>query len=268
MQLPTIQHLPSVDSTNEHAFRELAARRASHLDAWLADEQTAGRGRRGSTWFGAPGDSLMISFALLGADAESLPTPSVLSMTVGLALVASLERLGLDRDRLALDWPNDLVAREPSSAVGAKSAKAGEEPKLAGILIEARDFDPTAPSYVVGVGVNVAGKLPDQLVAERPVQTLAGLGLRTAPMDLARVLHRELAARLELGVSDPDEICMDYLEATGIGGRQVHVELTGGTASGRLILIEPSGLSVLDDEDVLIRFALEHVQAVRPASIY
>jgi len=261
VQLPAIQHLTSVDSTNEHAFRELAARRASHLDAWLADEQTAGRGSRGSTWFGAPSDSLMISFALLGADAESLPTPSVLSMTVGLSLVASLERLGLDPTRLALDWPNDLVAREPSSA-------GGEAPKLAGILIEARDFDPAAPSYVVGVGVNVAGQLPDRLVAERPVQTVAGLGLETSPMEVARALHHELAARLALGASDPDQICMAYLEATGLGGRQVQVELTGGTASGRLILIEPSGLSLLDDEDVLIRFALEHVQAVRPASIY
>ena len=265
VKLPVIQHLAAVDSTNEHAFRELAAARAGHLDAWVADIQSAGRGRRGSTWFGAPGDSLMVSFALVGSADRSLPTPALISMTVGLALIGALERLGLDPARLMLDWPNDLCARTPSSPGRGRS---GEAPKLAGILIEARDLDPTAPRFVVGVGLNVRGTLPAGLVAERPVTTLAELGLHTTPLEVAAALHRELAERFELATRDTDRICSDYLDATGLGGLMVAIEMAGGIAKGRLILLEPGGLALLDDEDLLIRFALEHVQAIRPAPIY
>jgi BirA family biotin operon repressor/biotin-[acetyl-CoA-carboxylase] ligase len=265
MDLPTIVELESVDSTNEHAFRELAGRHAEHLSAWVAAEQTAGRGRRGASWFSTPGDSLMMSLTLVGRDSWSLPTPAVLSMTIGVALVSALERLGLAPDRVALDWPNDLVASAPGlcSQGGYSSDQGAELPKLAGILIEARDFDPDAPQFVCGIGVNLGGTLPAELRAERPVATLHDLGLETTPIALARALQHELAEWLETGATAPDQLCQEYTELTGLAGATVDVELAGGTATGTLVLIEPSGIAILNEDSELLRFPLEHVQALR-----
>lgn len=258
MSLPPIQTLKTVDSTNEHAFRELTALRAEHLSAWIAERQTAGRGRRGAVWHGSPADSLLMSLTLVGRDSWSLPSPAVLSMTVGVALLRALEGLGLDEGRALLDWPNDLVAARSEAA-----DQGGERPKLAGILVEARDFDPDAPQFVVGVGVNLKGQLPGELRAERPVATLAELGLDTTPLELAAALQAELAEWVEVGASAPDQLCSEYLEATGLAGGQVEVELAGGTATGRLILIEPEGLALLNADSELLRFGLEHVLALR-----
>lgn len=265
MTLPPIQQLESVDSTNEHAFRELGDRRAEHLSAWIAKEQTAGRGRRGAAWHGTKGDSLMMSLTLVGRDSWSLPGPAVLSMTVGVALVFALERLGLAASRLALDWPNDLVASTPGlCSQGAWSSEDTTElPKLAGILIEARNFDPDAPQFVAGIGVNLKGKLPAELAAERPVATLQDLGLDTTPIELATALQTELQEWLEIGATAPDQLCQEYTEATGLAGSLVEVELAGGTATGRLILIEPDGIAILNEDSELLRFNLEHVLALR-----
>lgn len=261
-------HLASIDSTNEEAFRRIAAREAEHLDVLLAHEQTAGRGRRGNAWLGTPGESLFVSVVLMGRDSWSLPTPTILSMAVGLALIDAAEALGLPREHLALDWPNDLVATN-ASAVGAgldaPLRTAGEAPKLAGILVEARDFDPDAPVYVVGVGANLLqADFPPELVAERPVASLAQLGLSVGPEPFARAFARALEALLETAASAPSEVTSDYVDATSLGGRDVTIELSGGHPHGRLIFIEPDGLRILDADDTLLSFPLEHVQAIRP----
>ncbi|MDF1798887.1 MAG: hypothetical protein P1V81_06905 [Planctomycetota bacterium] len=273
-------HLASIDSTNEEAFRRIAAREAAHLDLLLAHEQTAGRGRRGNAWLGTPGQSLFLSVVLMGRDSWSLPTPTVLSMTVGLALVDAAEALGLPRDHLALDWPNDLVATNASpvdrpAGRGADRAGAdlrdqplrtpGEAPKLAGILVEARDFDPEAPVFVVGVGANLLQtSFPPELLAERPVASLAQLGLAVEPEPFARAFARALEALLETAAAAPSTITADYIEATGLAGREVTIELSAGEHHGRLAFLEPDGLRLLDATGTQRSFPLEHVQAIRP----
>jgi len=252
--------LDTIDSTNEEAFRRIDAREAAHLDVVLAAEQTAGRGRRGAAWVGTPGESLLVSVVLMGRDSWSLPTPTILSMTVGLALIDAAERKGLDRSRVALDWPNDLVAVDPTAERGS-----GELPKLAGILVETRSFDPEAPVYVVGVGANLLQEdFPAELLAERPVASLAQLGPRIEPEPMARAFAWALECLLETAATAPSEVCADYVDATGLGGLEVELELAGGRPRGRLVFIEPDGVRILDADDVLLSFPLEHVQAIRP----
>lgn len=259
-----IQQLDSVDSTNEHAFRELGRGRAVHLSAWIAKQQTAGRGRRGASWHGAPDESLLMSLAVIG----NLPAPAMLSMTVAVTLLAAFETLGLDPGRVLLDWPNDLVAATPGlcSQGGYSGGVAMDElPKLAGILIEARDFDPGAAQYVCGIGINLRGKLPPQLLAERPACTLADLGLDTTAIELATAVQVELADQLELCTSAPDQLCRDYTKATGLLGSKVQLELASGTATGQLIRIEPGGAMLQNNAAERVTFPLEHILALRPS---
>ncbi len=142
----TILYYPTIGSTNDVAATVGAelARPGSESLVVLADEQTAGRGRRGHTWFSPPGSGLYVSIVLTPARARVDPARAtkLLTLAVGVALAEAVETAaGLPVD---LKWPNDLyIARR----------------KLAGILAEA-----TGDAVVVGYGVNVtAASFPPNL---------------------------------------------------------------------------------------------------------
>lgn len=139
----------------------------------VADEQTAGRGRRGHTWFSPPGSGLYVSVVLVPGRARADPVraTSLLTIAVGVALAEGVESAtGLRAD---LKWPNDLY-------VGRR--------KLAGILAEAA----VARGFVtVGYGVNVRPVAYPPELADRATSLEAELG-RT--VDRASVLAATLAA--------------------------------------------------------------------------
>jgi BirA family biotin operon repressor/biotin-[acetyl-CoA-carboxylase] ligase len=99
-----------------------------------ANEQTAGRGRRGRRWHSPPGCGLLFSLGLpLARPAREL---SGLSIVAAVAAVRALRALGAAE--AALKWPNDLLLR------GAK---------LGGILVETR-AQGAGSAAVIGIGVN------------------------------------------------------------------------------------------------------------------
>lgn len=279
--MPPLLTLPRVDSTNSHAFRELEAGRAGHLCAWRAEAQDAGRGRRGAKWVGAPGDTLMMSVVVRG----DWPWAGALSLVAALAVLdAVLAVAGGERVPLAVDWPNDVVQAGESAnhaAPEAANQTAPEAPKLAGILIEGRHIAARPASdagmhFVVGIGINVRGTLDATLRAERPVVTLAELGIHTTTEALGRALHAALAARVHAAEQHAAmhafgafalELCTEYLAASGLANRPVTVGLSDGAANGVLRALEPSGLT-LEHAGAIRRFPLEHVQAIHRTRLY
>jgi BirA family biotin operon repressor/biotin-[acetyl-CoA-carboxylase] ligase len=145
-----VVHLPTVGSTNSVALQ--AAQEGAAGGVWVADEQTAGRGRGGHAWHSAAGDGLYLSVLLRprlqGADALKI------SLAAGLAAqsaVAEAAGVGID-----LRWPNDLMVE------GAD----GVERKFGGILTEsAMEGGDGALAYaVVGIGMNLNHvELPEEL---------------------------------------------------------------------------------------------------------
>jgi BirA family biotin operon repressor/biotin-[acetyl-CoA-carboxylase] ligase len=133
-------------STNDDA---LAAARsgAAHGALFAAEQQSAGRGRRGRSWSSAAGSSLLFSVLLRpGAVTATLPA---LTLAVGLGVRAALA-ICSDR-RLGLKWPNDVLCGDA---------------KLAGILCEGQLTGDRIEAVVVGVGINVAGDgLPEPVRA-------------------------------------------------------------------------------------------------------
>ena len=116
-----VLHHGLVDSTNERALAAVAAGRAQHGDLHVARGQSAGRGRRGSTWVSSDDAGLYASLVLLPA--PPAPPPPAVTMLAGLALLDAVHDLGLSRARLK--WPNDVMIGER---------------KLAGVLVESRGF--------------------------------------------------------------------------------------------------------------------------------
>jgi BirA family biotin operon repressor/biotin-[acetyl-CoA-carboxylase] ligase len=138
-----VEVLPSIDSTNEELMRR-AKKGSCEPILLLANEQTAGKGRRGKTWHSRAGRSLTFSLGLHLAPRSW----SGLSLVVGLAIRHALDpnaELGLK-----LKWPNDLW-------IGSVRAPA----KLGGILIESHLSASSEHAFgqgrfcVIGIGINI-----------------------------------------------------------------------------------------------------------------
>lgn len=158
----------SVSSTMDVASL-LAHDGAAHGVVVTADEQTAGRGRRGTSWASPPGAGLYLS--MIARPTGSLP---LLTLAAGVAVregVAAATGLAAD-----LKWPNDLN-------VGRR--------KLAGILAEGLGIGTPEQAVILGVGVNVqpAAYPPD--VSARATSIEGELG---KPIDRGLLLAEILIA--------------------------------------------------------------------------
>lgn len=140
-----IRHLQSVDSTNEHALA-LAAAGAPDGSVVVADEQTAGRGRRGRQWH-SPEGGLYLSYVV--RDLAAIARPSLLTLAAGVAAARAIRSVtGFD---VRLKWPNDVLAP-------------GAPLKIAGILAEGSSVGHALEFVVIGIGVNVSlASVPSEL---------------------------------------------------------------------------------------------------------
>jgi BirA family biotin operon repressor/biotin-[acetyl-CoA-carboxylase] ligase len=130
-----IRYFPSIHSTNVLAMRE-ADEGAPEGMVYLADEQTAGRGRGAHGWHSARGAGLYVSVLLRPrvAPADIL----WLSLAAGLAVRDAVRQVtSLEAD---IRWPNDLL-------LGRK--------KFCGILTELNAEVTRVRHAVVGIGINV-----------------------------------------------------------------------------------------------------------------
>lgn len=130
----------SIDSTNSRAMKLVAAGQVDGQDcsgrALFAEQQTAGRGRRGRTWVSPLGRNIYSS--LIWRFASGAAALSGLSLAVGVAAVKALEQIGYTD--IELKWPNDLLWRGR---------------KLGGILLE-MSGDAAGPcDVVIGIGINL-----------------------------------------------------------------------------------------------------------------
>ncbi len=136
-----MHHLTTVGSTNALAL-EAAQAGAPSGSVWVADEQTAGRGRGGHGWHSAAGDGLYVSVLL--RPHLALADAVWLSLATGLAAQAAISHVA----DLTVDirWPNDLLLGDR---------------KCGGILVEtsstaSQSDTPAMLRYaVIGIGINV-----------------------------------------------------------------------------------------------------------------
>ena len=226
-----LHHLASVGSTNVLALE--AAASGTRVGAWVADEQTAGRGRGGHHWHSAVGDGLyvtaLVAPQLALADAAKIP------LATGLAAQAAiLETTGL---RVDIRWPNDLMFGDR---------------KCGGILVESVSDGDRLRYAAVGVGINLNHAAFPQDLA-RAATSLYLESERRVPREpllaaLLQHLDRELL-ELEGGESD---LLSRFSNASGwVIGKRVTVGEDGGYTGWTRGLDAQGFLRVEDDEGVI-----------------
>ncbi|MGG5241629.1 bifunctional biotin--[acetyl-CoA-carboxylase] ligase/biotin operon repressor BirA [Pseudomonas lurida] len=133
----------SIDSTNAEALRLVDAGCAAPFLV-LAEQQTAGRGRRGRKWVSPFAQNVYYSLVLrIEAGLRQLEG---LSLVVGLAVMQALRDSGVRG--AGLKWPNDVL-------VGQK--------KIAGILLELVGDPADICHVVLGIGINVNMQRADEV---------------------------------------------------------------------------------------------------------
>ncbi|WP_156753995.1 biotin--[acetyl-CoA-carboxylase] ligase [Actinokineospora pegani] len=213
-----------------------AAASAADRTVLIADEQTAGRGRRARTWVSPPGSGLYLS-VLLRPDGVPLARFGSLALVAGVALVRTARAAGV---AASLKWPNDLLA-------GSSLAK------CAGVLAEVADTGPD-PAVVVGIGLNVGplgtavpagpGGLPPTSLAQEGGDADRG---RAAATLLAAFDEAESAWRGSGGDLGAAGLLAQYRGACSTLGQRVRVELPDGTdLHGLAVDVDEAGQLVLD----------------------
>ena len=245
-----VQHFDTIESTNRTALQ--AAQQGARCGVWVADEQTAGRGRGGHTWHSAAGEGLYVS-ALI---APRLPVQQAMwiSLAAGLAAQQAIEE-SCDV-HVDLRWPNDLVVGQ-----AAEGPAPVRQNKCGGILVETSgEASGSAQTSwlryaVIGIGINVnQGEFPPGFAtAATSLRRERGVSLLRQPLliHLLRALdHQILLLEQEAeGHSQVPGLRERFAEAsTWVRGRHVQVPEQGGY-TGVTAGLDARGFLLVDGDD-------------------
>jgi BirA family biotin operon repressor/biotin-[acetyl-CoA-carboxylase] ligase len=227
-------HQQMVTSTNDWAKREVERGTTVAPALFVADCQSAGRGRGTNTWWSAIGNLT----ATLVVSQNPRTAFGLVPLLVGVAVRRALVRVSA-YDQIGLKWPNDLMA-------------AGR--KMAGLLCERLQ---TADLIGVGVNVNASisqapAELHEQITSLRQLTGKAS-DLTDIVVEIARELHQVLSVESADAIGD---LMKEYSQHHWPTGKNVElidsdhaVEISGRCEGidpqGRLILANAQGIHTL-----------------------
>ena len=219
-----------ISSTNDRA-KELAADGAPEGSLVIAEHQSKGRGRKGRSWFSAPGDGICLSLILRPTMGPA--EASKLTLMTAVALAETFSALtGL---AVKIKWPNDILIHGK---------------KLSGILTEMSMEMDRVDYVVVGVGVNVNS--PPDHFSQEVSAVASSLFIETGkPVSRAAVV-RTFLARFEhyytlVSGNHFRQVMARWKELSDIIGRKVAVDLIGSRITGRVEDVDDDGLLILKD---------------------
>lgn len=243
-----ILHLARVGSTMDVARQQAAAGAAEGLVV-VAEEQDAGVGRHGRSWFSPRGGLLATLILRPAADAQRL---EALPLAAGVAMGQAIERLV--RVRVALKWPNDLVVQGK---------------KVGGVLVEGRLEGPRPEYLLLGVGVNGDARAdafpPDLRATATSLSQVAGRhvcmpALLKLFLDRFEPLYDDLQRGRTEGTVNAARARMETL------GRRVRVETARGTIEGVARDLDATGALLVDRSAGLVRVNSGECEELRDAA--
>ena len=218
--------LDSIGSTMAEAAR-LAAEDCPAGTAVLAEEQTAGQGRLGRTWYSEKGSGLYVSLVLrIPLAPDSLP---VLTLALGLAAQDAIAR---STDVICdLRWPNDLLA-------------AGK--KCGGILMQLLEH-----AIITGIGINVNQPAFPPDLARTATSLRIVSGREQSREDLLVHLLEAVDSFSKILIQDgKEQILRLYAHASSfVQERRVVVEQGDSVLLGTTEGLDPSGFLILRKDD-------------------
>jgi len=233
--------LSVTDSTNTQAKR-LAMDKVPHGTIILAEEQTAGRGRYGKSFYSPRGVGLYMSLIL--KPNIGMSEPQMITVATAVAVCRAIEKLTDKKPQIK--WVNDIYL---------------DGKKICGILTEAvTDFESGCiESIVVGVGVDCT--ISEGLIPEEFRGIIGSLGI-------GEISRNRLAAEIAVGILESfeilgsREIIDEYRKRSLMYGREIRYNLgnewqnarvTGISDTGGLIVLIDSGEEkILNSGEVII----------------
>ena len=223
-----IYYYDETDSTNVRASR-LAEEGAEHGTLVVADQQDAGKGRRGRGWSSLPGTGIFMTLIL---KPELNPSnASMLTLVTALATARALRRV-VNVPAL-IKWPNDLV-------VNGK--------KICGMLTEmSAQFD-YINNIVIGIGINVHNESFPEEIEKTASSLLLECGHRFHRADIIEAFLEEFEAAYEvyLKTEDMEGLQQDYNELLVNMNRQVRVLDPKEPFEGKAMGITKKGELIVD----------------------
>jgi BirA family biotin operon repressor/biotin-[acetyl-CoA-carboxylase] ligase len=218
-----IVHYLRIDSTNTRALR-LAEKGAPHGTLVLAEEQTAGRGRFGRTWYSERASGIYCSLILR----PPLPPAAapILTLMAGLAAYSAIS--GVARMPVDIRWPNDLLLNGK---------------KVCGILTEMSAELDRIHAVVLGVGINVNHRdMPAELKSSATSLRVEGRK-RYSRAQILVTLLQELEGHYRVLLEEGGAAIINAWSAASsfAKGKRVRVLTGSGEFVGTTDGLEPSG---------------------------
>ena len=220
-------HFARIDSTNDEAKRRAAAAAEEGTLVW-ADEQSAGRGRRGREWVSTPGN-LHVSL-ILRPRCQALAAAQ-LGFVAALAVAEACARFLPQGPVPRCKWPNDVLI---------------DGQKVAGLLLESSaDAQGALAWLVLGIGVNLASH---PAATEYPATSLAAWGAAVTPAAMLDVLAALFLAGYQSWRAEgfaPARAAWLARAFDGLGA-PIRVRLAASEFSGRFAGLNEAGMLLLD----------------------
>jgi BirA family biotin operon repressor/biotin-[acetyl-CoA-carboxylase] ligase len=210
-----LHHFYKIGSTNTSAMAA-AAEDAPEGSVFLAEEQTAGRGRGANSWQSQRSTGIYCSVVLR----PTLPPSEVLplSLAAGLAVRAAIEQVD-SRVTPDLKWPNDLLI---------------DGKKVCGILAEMNAEATRVRYIVVGIGINVNQASFAKDLGATSLRLVTGN--EWSRVELVAALLKSLDREYHQLFDDPEakrEILRRFAESSSwVQGKAVRIEENGSSFDG------------------------------------
>ena len=220
-----------IDSTNNRA-RTLAAEGYPEGTVVVAEAQTAGRGRRGRTWYSPASQGIYVSAILRPV----LPLKEISRISL-VSAVAAAETLESELDlQPRIKWPNDILI---------------DSKKIAGILSEAVTDMDGVEYIVVGIGLNINNQAEDFPTDFRTTATSARaehdhLDSRVKVLQ-GLLLHLE-CYYMQLLAGDFAPTLAKAKSLSMVIGQEVRLDTVNGFVVGQAIDIDAGGFLLVRDQ--------------------
>ncbi len=211
-----IHHFFKIGSTNNEALNA-AAKGEPEGSIFLAEEQTAGRGRGSNTWESARSSGIYCSVILRPA----MPPADVLVLTlaIGLAVASAVREVG--EVEVDLKWPNDVLLHGR---------------KVCGILTE-MNAEITRVRYIVaGIGLNVNQETFSKELEHEAISLRMATGRNWSRVELAaallKSLDREYKNLLQRADARPSILRRFAESSSWIRGKHIRIDEAGSNLKG------------------------------------
>jgi BirA family biotin operon repressor/biotin-[acetyl-CoA-carboxylase] ligase len=252
-QLGQPMHVLSLTTSTSDEAKRAAKSGAPHGATWVAEQQTAGRGRQGRTWESPHGENLLFSVLLRVTCPPSRIPP--IALASGLAVRDAVARAAPGAS-VRIKWPNDVLV---------------DGRKIAGVLVEAITLGSRVEAVIIGIGLNVHTRaFPDELEGRATSVAL----IAKQPPDRAELLadvlvnldrDAHIVVGRGLGLLRPRLEAADALRGKRVrsdAGNEGAVD--EGVASG----IDDEGrLLVRRDDGVIAKWSAGEVHLVNPTPL-